>query len=218
VRVTTRETTKESTQTARETTKESTRRRGAARHGQLFDDLVALLLAEGFAGLTLDDLAARLRCSKRTLYALAGSKEQLVRKAVVHFFRGATERVEAALARHTRPADRIAGYLRAVSDELAPASPRFFADLAAFPPAGEVYARNTRIAARRVAELIDEGVARGAFREVNPAFVADTVASVMVRIQSRHVSETTGLADAEAYQQLAELVLHGLAVSPAQDP
>ena len=74
-------------------------RRGAVRREQLFDALVELLLAEGFAHLTLDDLAARLRCSKRTLYALAGSKEQLVRAAVVHFFRGATARVEAAVAR-----------------------------------------------------------------------------------------------------------------------
>ena len=61
--------------------------RGAARRTELFEELTALLIAEGFAAFTLDDLAARLRCSKRTLYGLAGSKEQLVRAAVVHFFR-----------------------------------------------------------------------------------------------------------------------------------
>src|SRR5437879_3269606 len=72
--------------------------RGAARRSELFDDLVALLLREGFARFTLDELAARLHCSKRTLYGLASSKEQLVRAAVVHFFRNATARVEAALA------------------------------------------------------------------------------------------------------------------------
>ena len=42
-------------------------RRGAARREQLFDALEELLLAEGFAHFTLDDLAARLHCSKRTL-------------------------------------------------------------------------------------------------------------------------------------------------------
>lgn len=185
-------------------------RRGAARRVQLFDELVALLLAEGFGHLTLDDLAARLRCSKRTLYALAGSKEQLVRAVVVHFFRRATDRVEGALADHAEPAERIVAYLRAVSAELAPASAAFYTDLAEFPPAGEVYERNTRVAARRVTELIDEGVAAGSFRDVHAAFVADAITSVMVRIQQRRVAEATGLADAEAYQQLAELVLHGL--------
>jgi AcrR family transcriptional regulator len=187
-------------------------RRGAARREQLFDALEELLLAEGFAHFTLDDLAARLHCSKRTLYALAGSKEQLVRAAVVHFFRGATEHVEAALAAQADPRRRVGTYLGAVATELAPASPRFVEDVAAFPPAAEVYARNTRAAARRVQQLVDEGVAAGVFRDVHTGFVADVVTSVMVRIQQRQVAAATGLDDAEAYARLAELLLHGLGV------
>jgi len=184
--------------------------RGAARRSELFDDLVELLLGEGFGHVTLDDLATRLRCSKRTLYGIAGSKEQLVRAAVVHFFRRATARVEAALAAESTPAGRLAGYLHAVSAELAPASAQFFDDVAAFQPAAEVYERNTRAAAHRVRQLIDEGVAAGAFREVHVAFAADVITSVMVRIQRRQVADSTGLADAEAYGHLAELLLHGL--------
>jgi AcrR family transcriptional regulator len=186
-------------------------RRGAVRREQLFDALVELLLAEGFAHLTLDDLAARLRCSKRTLYALAGSKQQLVRAAVVHFFRGATARVEAALAGRDDPAGQVGAYLRAVATELGPASARFFDDVAGFPPAAEVYERNTRAAARRVQELVAAGVAAGAFRQVHPEFVADVVTAVMVRIQQRQVAAATGLDDAAAYAHLAELLLHGLA-------
>ena len=186
-------------------------RRGAVRREQLFDALVVLLLAEGFAHLTLDDLAARLHCSKRTLYALADSKEQLVRAAVVHFFRGATARVEAAVAGRAEPAGQVGAYLRAVATELAPASAQFFDDVAGFPPAAEVYERNTRAAARRVQELVATGVAEGAFRQVHPEFVADVVTAVMVRIQQRQVATATGLDDAEAYSHLAELLLNGLA-------
>jgi AcrR family transcriptional regulator len=186
-------------------------RRGAARHEQLLGQLVEVLLSEGFANLTLDDLAARLHCSKRTLYALAGSKEQLVRTAVVHFFRTATSRVEAALAAPTEPAERLIAYLRAVAAELAPASAQFFDDVAAFPPAAEVYERNTRAAAGRVQQLIREGVAQGAFREVDTAFTADVITSVMVRIQQRQVAASTGLDDAAAYEQLSGLLLRGLA-------
>ncbi|MGW5425066.1 TetR/AcrR family transcriptional regulator [Streptomyces sp. NPDC003943] len=184
--------------------------RGAARRSELFDDLVALLVGEGFAQLTLDDLAARLRCSKRTLYGLAGSKEQLVRAAVVQFFRRATVRVEAVLAAATGPAERLAAYLRAVAAELAPVSPQFFDDVAAFEPAAEVYERNTRAAAGRVQELIEEGVTAGVFRDVHVAFAADVISSVMVRIQQRQVAAATGLADAAAYEQLAQLLLNGL--------
>ena len=63
---------------------------GTRRRTELFDALIALFLDEGFAHLTLDDIAGRLRCSKSTLYTLAGSKEQLVRAATVQFFRQAT--------------------------------------------------------------------------------------------------------------------------------
>ena len=186
-------------------------RRGAARHEQLLGELVDVLLAEGFAHLTLDDLAARLRCSQRTLYALAGSKEQLVRAAVVHFFRTATHRVEAAVAAPTEAAERLVAYLRAVAVELGPASAQFFDDVAGFPPAAEVYERNTRIAAGRVQQVIREGVAAGSFRTVDAAFAADVITSVMVRIQQRQVAAGTGLDDAAAYEQLTGLLLRGLA-------
>lgn len=185
-------------------------RRGAARREELFDALVALLLAEGFAHLTLDDLAARLHCSKRTLYGLADSKEQLVRAAVVHFFRRATADVEAEVARHDGAQERLVAYLGAVAHQLAPASATFFDDVAAFAPAAEIYERNTRAAARRVEELLDAGVREGIFRPVQQRFVADVIASVMVRIQQRQVAAASGLGDAAAYEELTALLLLGL--------
>ena len=181
-----------------------------ARRTELFDALVELFLSEGFAHLTLDEIAARLRCSKSTLYTLAGSKEQLVRAATVHFFRSATEFVEAQVLAESEPRERIAAYLSAVGTALDPASDQFMSDLDAFAPARAVYEQNTRIAARRVQELIAEGVAAGAFRDVHAAFAADLVATVMVRIQQRVVRENTGLDDADAYRELAAILTGGI--------
>ena len=180
------------------------------RRTELFDALVALLLAEGFAHLTLDDIAARLRCSKSTLYTLAASKEQLVQAATVHFFRSATGFVEARVAATTGARDRIAAYLSAVGEALDPASEQFMADLDGFAPARAVYEQNTGIAARRVQELIAEGVAAGDFRDVHAAFAADLVAAAMVRIQQRVVRRTTGLDDADAYRELAAILTAGI--------
>lgn len=181
-----------------------------ARRTELFDALTALFLAEGFAHLTLDEIAARLRCSKSTLYTLAASKEQLVQAATVHFFRTATESVEARVAAVTGARDRIAAYLSAVGAALDPASDRFMADLDAFAPAREIYERNTRIAAHRVQELIAEGVAAADFRDVHAAFAADLVTTVMVRIQQRVVRDNTGLDDADAYRELAAILTGGI--------
>jgi AcrR family transcriptional regulator len=183
---------------------------GTRRRTRLFDDLLALFLAEGFRHLTLDDLVARLRCSKSTLYTLAASKDELVRRVTVHFFKRATADVEAALTRTDGASERVAAYLTAVGDALAVASDVFMTDMNEFAPAREVYEANTRAAARRVRELIEQGVAAGAYREVHASFAADLVATMMVRIQQRGVRTATGLSDAEAYAELATLLTFGL--------
>ncbi|QBJ95519.1 TetR/AcrR family transcriptional regulator [Rhodococcus sp. ABRD24] len=181
-----------------------------ARQFALFDALVELILAEGFAALTLDDIAARLHCSKSTLYRLADSKDQLVRAATVHFFRGATDRVEASLEGVVGARERIRTYLEAVGEQLRPASARFMEDLSGVSAVREVYERNTRFAARRVQELITDGVEAGELRDAHAAFVGDVAAAAMVRIQQRQVATSTGLDDAQAYQELAILLTEGL--------
>ncbi|MBB5911530.1 AcrR family transcriptional regulator [Nocardia transvalensis] len=180
------------------------------RRTELFDAMVGLFLAEGFAHLTLDDIASRLRCSKSTLYTLAGSKEQLVRAATVHFFRRATDDVERRVTDTPGSRERIIAYLSAVGTALGAASDRFMTDLDAFPPAREVYEQNTRIAAGRVRDLIDAGVATGEFRKVHAAFAADLAATMMVRIQQGGVRAETGLDDADAYRELAAILTTGL--------
>src|SRR6478672_6052518 len=152
------------------------------RQAELLDQLEALFLADGFARFTLDDLALRLRCSKSTLYALAGSKEQLAQRVIKHFFRKATDAVEARTGTVEDPALRVTAYLGAVAGALAPAGPAFHRDLDSFGPGREIYERNTELAAERVRELIADGVAQGRFREVHPALVADTVTTLMFRI------------------------------------
>lgn len=182
----------------------------STRQHQLLDELVDVFLAEGFRSLTLAELATRLHCSKTTLYQLGHSKEQVAVNAIVHFFRQATESVEAETAVFTEPADRITAYLTGVANALRPASPAFMADLAEHRATRALYERNTRAAAKRVRELISEGINAGTFREVHGAFVADTVAATMLRIQTGQVLAHTGLHDAQAYEELASLVLNGI--------
>jgi AcrR family transcriptional regulator len=180
------------------------------RQAELLDQLEALFLAEGFARFTLDDLAERLRCSKSTLYALAESKERLAVRVIKHFFRKATDAVESQTFTVADPALRVTAYLSAVARALAPAGPAFHRDLDSFAPGREVYERNTALAADRVRELIAEGVARGRFRDVHPALIADTVTTLMFRIGRGDTARATGLDDAAAYRELAALLLHGI--------
>ena len=180
------------------------------RRTELFDALLDLFLREGFAHLTLDEIAARLRCSKSTLYTLSGSKDELVRAVTVHFFRNATADVEARIASVDGPRERITAYLEAVGAVLGAASEQFMADLHDFAPARDVYVQNTRFAAARVQELITEGVEVGAFRSVHAEFAADLAAATMARIQQGAVRAAIGLDDAHAYRELAAILTQGI--------
>lgn len=188
----------------------STLRRRTARQVNLLDRLVALLTSEGFAQFTLDDIASRLSCSKTTLYALAPTKQELVVEVCKQYFRDAVPAVEAQVAAVADPHERVQAYLTAVANYLTPLSRAFMNDLAGFQPAADVYRRNTNAAAARIRELIADGVEAGAFRDVHAAFVAEVVAATMLEIQRRERFTHLGMSDAEAYDQLASLVVHAL--------
>lgn len=187
-----------------------TSRRRTARQVELLDRLVALMAAEGFSHLTLDDLAERLRCSKTTLYALAPTKSELVVEVVKQYFRAAVPTVEARVAEAADPVARVEAYLAAVGDYLTPLSRAFMEDLSSFRPAAAVYRQNTAAAAARIRELIAEGVDAGAFREVHAAFVGEIVATAMFEIQRGEMFARLEMSDAEAYAELASLVVHAL--------
>lgn len=188
-------------------------KRPSARRAELLDGLVEIFLAEGFAGFSVEDLAVRLQCSKSTLYAVAPSKEQLITAVVRAFFRRATERVEARLAAEHGPVRRIGVYLEAIAAELAPASAAFYADLDSFEPAREIYSRNTALAARRVQDLVRDAEQPG--RPVDAVFIGAVAAKAMESIQQGQLRALTSLDDASAYRALADLIVAGVAGTPA---
>lgn len=177
----------------------------SGRTATLRDAIVEIVLAEGFIGMQMSDLASRLNCSKSTLYAIAPSKEQLLVSVVRTFFRRATERVEDAVDPSASASDRIGAYLNAVARELAPASPTFFRDLDRFAPAGDIYRQNTEIAAARVQELVLE-----ASPGIDPTFLGAVARLMMESIHRGDISRATGLDDSAAYRALAGLILAGL--------
>lgn len=191
------------------------RRVDQQRRTRLLLDLEDLLLTEGFKSLTVDDIAQRLRCSKATLYSLAGGKEQLAVVVTKHFFRTATAEIEQAVAAVTDPRVRISTYLAAIGSAMTRCSQAYYADMKSYRPTAEIYRINSAAAARRVQQLIAAGIDSGALRDVNGVFVGQLVALTIDSIQSGTLLDTTGLTAGEAYREIADLLLHGLKAQDA---
>jgi AcrR family transcriptional regulator len=173
--------------------------------------LEQIFLAEGFSGLTVDDLAMRLQCSKSTLYSIASSREQLVLRIIRHFFRDAAARVEARTAEITDPPNQIAVYLASIGREMARMTPACYEDMMNFEGTRDIYELNSNIAAKRVRELIVHGIAKGSFRRVNTDFVGEAVSILIDGILHGGLLSRTGLSVGQAYVELGNLVLAALA-------
>jgi AcrR family transcriptional regulator len=186
------------------------RRMSVERREAMLQRLEDLFLDEGFSELTIDDIAARLQCSKSTLYAVASSKEQLVTAAVKRFFREATRRIEERVAPIDRPEERIATYLASVGVEMRRMSRTCYEDMTIFEATNDIYRLNARASARRVRELIHEGVEAGNFRLVHAEFVGEAVGLLIEGIMHGRLLERTGLSSGDAYVELSSLVLSAL--------
>lgn len=180
------------------------------RRSDLLRRIQDVILDEGFANLTVDELAARLQCSKSTLYAVSSSKEFLVTTAIKHFLDDVATLVEARVAEATEPVDRITTYLTAVGDEMQRMSQACFEDMGTNDSTREIYLAHSAVLRRRIAEFIDEGVVAGYFRPVHREFVADAVSLLIDGIQWGRLLEDTDLSPADAYAALSDLALAAL--------
>jgi hypothetical protein len=92
------------------------------------------------------------------------------------FFLTATEDIERGVAEEAEPRRRIRTYLTGVDTAMRLHSPAFYDDMVNYEPTARIYRKNSGAAARRVHEMIDDGIRAGALRDVNGTFAAQVVA------------------------------------------
>ncbi|MDY7105979.1 MAG: TetR/AcrR family transcriptional regulator [Actinomycetota bacterium] len=186
-------------------------RRLRPRQREILDQLDTIFVDEGFAGLTIQQLAARLRCSRRTLYELAPSKDELVLFVIDRRLRRTGHLAAEVLRTVDDPAERLTAYVLTGTSRLRRASIRFREDVARFPAAQRVMAAHHRYASAIMAEIIDEGIARGRFHPLRAAVVAEIVDAAFERLQDPTILRDLGISFEDATEELTVLLARGLA-------
>ena len=176
----------------------------------LLDALESRFLARGFRATTIGDLASELRCSRRTLYEIAPSKEALFVLVMGRWL----ERVrrlgwQGALA-HPEPRERIEAFLRPGVTETAKASAVFLADVQDFEPARALLAGHQRERVRFLRDMVVDGMEKGSFRPLHAHLVAETMFLAITRINDPAFLAEARLSFSAAFAELYELLLHGL--------
>jgi AcrR family transcriptional regulator len=174
------------------------------------DALEEIFLREGFRRISVGDLAARLHCSRRTLYELASTKEDLFLLVVDSFLRRIRRRGDEEIRTQSEPASRIERYLAPGISESARASNLFFADVAGLPAAKRMLDEHQRMRMAGLREIIGDGAHHGIFRGFDAHLVAEVFSSAYRRVSQPDFLASANLSITEAYAELSRLLRHGL--------
>ncbi len=147
---------------------------------EIWTELGAIFRREGFRSLTVGDLADRLSCSRRTLYSLAASRDELVFGVVDHLFAAQAAAAAAAAAEASGP-DAIVALL--IDGTLSfSASDAFVSDVLATPSTRRVFDGFRRSAHAVLVESLRTAIADGSLADHDPEVVADLLEAVVERL------------------------------------
>ncbi len=182
------------------------------------DRIEEIFLAEGFRKVTVGELAGRLRCSRRSLYELAPSKEALF-LAVLERFLARVRREGDMGARAAPPARAFEPYLMPAIESARKVSTALMRDIDGYPPARAIWDRHTQDRMEGLRVLVERCVKSGIFRGIEPRLVAEVMAASLQRISSPEFLSRAKMSYREAVSELYGLLLHGLLRdSRASDP
>lgn len=198
-------------ETAVTSVREGRRSRGYTdRQSQLLDSLEDLFLEEGFTHLTIGEMVARLRCSRRTIYSVAPSREELILIVIDRLLNRMGVEANAVAASHDDPGDAIEAYLQTGVTTLGRATQAFNEDIESYLPTRHLYDRHLNIALKVLGDLVEAGVAKGVFRPIHPAVVAEILAAAVECIRKPEVLRRADVTHAEALADMSVLFRHGL--------
>jgi AcrR family transcriptional regulator len=180
------------------------------RHLEILDGLETIVLTEGFRDLTVGSIAERLKCSRRTLYEIAQSKEELVLIVIDRVLRRLARVAHEAARNPPELIDRLRAFLITGLTELHRATLAFSEDLAASPEAANLLAAHFRYAHGTVETMLVEGIESGEFSRLHPRIVSETSAAALQRLLDPDLLREAGVSFAEAVEEYLTLFTNGI--------
>lgn len=186
-----------------------------ARQREVLDNLQQMVLVEGISRFTIGELAARMGCSRRTLYELAPSKEQLQLLVLDRLMQHTGRQSLSAIDPSSRVVDQLRQYVTGGIDHAFRAAA--YDDVADVPAARRLLDRHYGFAATVIERLLVLGVERGELHVGSPAVVAQMISASAQHFNDPDVLDATGLALGPALDAMFDALLGGLVVRRRAD-
>ena len=174
--------------------------------------------AHGYCSCTMDDLAAELGMSKKTLYVHFSGKEQIMRAVIEQLGGEIRADAEALLAnRHLGFSEKLRGFAEGMVQRIALLNPRTLRDLQRFAP--ELYKLTVEMRQKNIpyifGRFIEEGQLNGKVRtDVSPVFAGEFFLQAMQGLIQPASLERLKLAPRDLLPRAIDLFFGGL-LTPA---
>ena len=182
----------------------------SARQLELLAELEAQMLQGGLAQLTMAELAARLGCSLRTLYAIAPSKDELLLTVIDRRLRRIGRAAVDALDPALPPIDALRAYLHAAHEAVQPESLLLSADMAKVPGAQRLFDAHAGYLMAVTEKLLDRAVEEGQIAPLDTAAMAHVLGGLGREFARPEVAEIAEASPKETADAIAEVILQGL--------
>ena len=179
------------------------------RQRQLLDELGGRF-DEGFAHLTMAELAASLRCSLRTLYAIAPSRDTLVVTVIDRNLRTVGRRAVEAVTADMGPLEAIQAYLATANAAGRHTTTAFARDLQQVPAATATHDAHDDHLVVVTRRLLDLAVERDEIAPVDTYAVARVIASLGRDLADPEVLPRLDRSPSETADEIVAVMIRGL--------
>ena len=176
--------------------------------------------AHGFRSVTMDDLAAELGMSKKTLYAQFPSKTTLVRAVMLDKFRSVETDLDTIMTRSAAdPLTALQQLLACMQRHTGEIQPPFVRDMRRETPElfKLVEERRRQVIQRYFGRIFNEGQGAGIIRkDISSELIVEILLGAVQSIMNPAKMEELGLAPNTGYAAIIAVILDGVMVKKAR--
>ncbi|MFV8750373.1 TetR/AcrR family transcriptional regulator [Nannocystaceae bacterium ST9] len=175
---------------------------------RILDHAELRLLEQGYRGMRVDELARDVGISKRTLYELFRTKEDMAREALERILDDLIVKIDRAMLEQPDHAEQLRMIIRLLGERFANARQPFYRDLETTPTLVELVDAARTQTFERIERVLHAGVASGRFRaDLDPHCVRVVLMATLDFLQ-RQGQERMSIED--ACEGLYDLLARGL--------
>lgn len=175
-----------------------------------------MILEEGISGITLGQIASRLKCSRRRLYEIADTKEELFLKIAESTLRDMRETGWADAARANDASAKVLAYFNHGSKVAGLMSSKFLSDLESNEQGRKLFDEHQRMRIQTLENFLVEEMAASTFVKHNVRFVSESALLLIRALRDENFRVASKVSFEQGLRELWELLLFGLVVRPSE--